>query len=256
MRAPLLAAAAIVLLAAALPAQQGNARVIMGATTAQPVARVYRQALDVMRGVGYTPDILLLDQAIGANHPVVLGKGKSPTVAQLMFERKGDSTSIRAEAVAVDASGERRCETEECTAHAVEATIELLSRLVEALDSLRPEPRTAADSLREAKAYGYAPERPIRVGGGAESGVANERAYLASLRGPGGEAVSFLRIGSCCPFAPPGGAEKTARIDAYEVTYAGLAKPVVLYVDIYAAADGGLVPAGFTRAPDIPAPST
>lgn len=139
---------------------------------------------------------------------------------------------------------------------AMAGAVSIVGRLKAALDSLPPLPRTAADSLREAKSFGYAPEAPIRVGGGVEDGARKERAYLSSLRGPGGEAVSFVRIGSCCPFVPPGGDQPTARIDAYEVTYPGLAKPVVLYMDVYAAADGGLVPADFTRAPDLPAPST
>jgi len=175
---------------------------------------------------------------------------KTPTMAKVYFEARGDSTGVRVEVAAVDAGRQAPCGSEECTAGATAAAVSVMGALAAALDSLPPQPRTSADSLREAKSYGYSPENPVRVGGGTvqSGGAAREHAYLRALRGPGGEEVRYRRLGSCCPFIPPGGAEATARIDAYEVTYPGQAAPVVLFFDIYHDPDLAGPPAGFTRA--------
>jgi hypothetical protein len=94
--------------------------------------------------------------------------------------------------------------------------------------------------------YGVSETNPILVGGlGGSNRAANEDAYLARLRGPAGEPVSHRRLGSCCVFPTPnphygvGGA-----LDRVEVTYPGLAEPVVLYLNAY---DPGepRAPAGF-----------
>lgn len=123
------------------------------------------------------------------------------------------------------------------------------AQLDSALKRVKPSPRTVADSLAEAKAFGYAPENPIRVGGRSpQEGGLNQRRYLSLLRGPAGEPVTYLRLGSCCEFATPHGIEGSGMLDAYEVQYPGLAKPITLYMDMYTppAASQGL-PLGFTR---------
>ena len=93
--------------------------------------------------------------------------------------------------------------------------------------------------------YGLTEKNPIRVGSGPEA----ERAYLSSLRGPHGETVQYERKGSCCSFKTPnawvGG---KALLDMYHVTFEGLAKPIVLYVDMYDY-EQPLVPVGLTKAP-------
>jgi hypothetical protein len=81
----------------------------------------------------------------------------------------------------------------------------------------------------------------------AERGPLAERLFLSALRGPKGEEIQFTRQGSCCPFETPGSDLGTGLLDVYEVTYPGLEKPLVLYLNMY---DKGevLVPAGFTSA--------
>jgi hypothetical protein len=102
--------------------------------------------------------------------------------------------------------------------------------------------------------YGYSEEAPIKVGGIAEDrGPENERRYLEALRGPRGQKVLFKRLGCCCPFVTPepiNGLDKilgfgTGLLDVYEVTHAGLRKPVRLYLDMYES-DRLLAPQGFT----------
>lgn len=91
-------------------------------------------------------------------------------------------------------------------------------------------------------AYGLTEKNPIKVGGLSER---NEAEYLNGLRGPSGEPIEYERLGSCCPFKTPNAMiENVGLLDAFRVTYAGQAKPSVLYIDFYD--DGPLyVPVGF-----------
>ena len=93
--------------------------------------------------------------------------------------------------------------------------------------------------------YGYTEKNPIKVGGSVQGGAANERRYLNALLGPNGEKIEYVRRGSCCMFKTPNGISGTGLLDAYEVKYAGLDKPIVLYVNMY---DYGYLkaPKGFT----------
>jgi hypothetical protein len=262
-RAPALALLATLALAAALPAQKEGGEAARGGMAVSvvvdhPVGRVYRRAIDVMHAAGYRALVMHQNEMLLTPEPVVVpaATGQTPTMAQITFEARGDSTKIQVQVVPMDTKRKTRCATAPCNASALMLGMSLVRPLTSGLDSLPPEPRTAADSLRDAKAYGYAPENPVRVGGGRESGVLNQRAFLRSLRGPGGEAVGFFRLGSCCPFTAPGETQALARIDAYEVTYPGLPKPVLLYFDIYEDADRAGPPHGFTRAPEAAGPST
>jgi hypothetical protein len=115
-----------------------------------------------------------------------------------------------------------------------------------AMDALPPG-AGAPDPREETDEYGYGRRNPVPVSGDPENGVASQRRWLDRLRGPGGEPVRYRRLGSCCEFRR-GGVQ--GRLDAYEVTHEGLAKPVVLFLDMYAA-PGGVPdpPEGFTAAP-------
>jgi len=97
--------------------------------------------------------------------------------------------------------------------------------------------------------YGVSETNPILVGGlGAPNKAANERAYLMRLRGPAGQPVSYRRLGSCCFFPTPNPHYgDSGLLDRYEVTYPGLAEPVVLYLNMYDPGDV-LAPAGFVLA--------
>jgi len=76
-------------------------------------------------------------------------------------------------------------------------------------------------------AYGLEPGDPIKVGGGPRDGPARERAYLSALRGPAGEGLRVVRLGTTM------GADKETILDLYEITYAGLAAPLRLFLDEY-----------------------
>ncbi|WP_299679818.1 hypothetical protein [uncultured Dokdonia sp.] len=82
--------------------------------------------------------------------------------------------------------------------------------------------------------YGYSEKNPIKIGGGFSSGARNEKRYFASLAGPNGETVHFVRLGSCCGYesenATLGG---IALLDKYELTYEGLKKPLIFYISLY-----------------------
>ena len=79
--------------------------------------------------------------------------------------------------------------------------------------------------------YGYTEKNPVKVGGGM-NGPANERKYLNSLTGPNGEEIKYERKGSCCQFETPNGFMGGGMLDRYEVTYRGLPKPIIIYINI------------------------
>lgn len=74
--------------------------------------------------------------------------------------------------------------------------------------------------------YGYTRDRAIQVGGSPMYGAARQRRYLDMLRGPEGQRVTYKRTGQ------DRDADGTI-LDAYEVTYEGLEKPVTLFLDWY-----------------------
>ena len=97
------------------------------------------------------------------------------------------------------------------------------------------------------KSYGYTEKNPICVGNKNEmGGPADERSFLNSLSGPNGETIRYNRTGSCCPFKTKNGlVGGSGMLDIYEVSYAGLKQPVLLYINMY---DAGPIaaPVGFT----------
>lgn len=104
----------------------------------------------------------------------------------------------------------------------------------------------SACPVSDEQAFATTKEHAVQVGGGAASVAARERRYLDALRGPGGEPLQFKRTGSM----PLGPNDRTI-LDAYEVTYAGLDKPIVLYLDAYHYDDGLKAPKGFICAVPI-----
>lgn len=81
-----------------------------------------------------------------------------------------------------------------------------------------------------------------QVGGGAIYAASRERRYLDALRGPGGEPLEYKRRGSL-PLDPSG--RDATILDAYEVTYPGIAQPATLYLDAYHFDDALVAPKGF-----------
>lgn len=95
------------------------------------------------------------------------------------------------------------------------------------------------------KTYGYTKENPIMVGGGSE-GPKNERRFLNALAGPNGEILKYNRLGSCHPFKTQNGVfGNTGMLDKYSITYKGLKKEIILYINMYDS-DTLKVPVGFT----------
>ena len=63
------------------------------------------------------------------------------------------------------------------------------------------------------------------------------------MTGPSGEEIKYYRIGSCCPFRTKN-SEWGGMLDMYNITYQGLEKDIVLYINMYDS-DTLKVPVGF-----------
>ena len=85
--------------------------------------------------------------------------------------------------------------------------------------------------------YAFTQANAVRVGGGAFGGPGRANAYLDTLLGPAGQAVTYERIGSA-PF-------DDTILDIYRLSYAGMAQPADIYIDQYAF-ETLYAPAGFT----------
>lgn len=96
------------------------------------------------------------------------------------------------------------------------------------------------DGLSVHEGYGLSEKSAIKVAGMAGSGPGSERAYLNMLCGPDGEKIKYRRTGSCCHFNSPN--SPFAMLDMYEVTYDGLDKPVIVYLNMYDPPEGRLIP--------------
>lgn len=89
------------------------------------------------------------------------------------------------------------------------------------------------DEVSTDDTYGYTEKNPIKVGGMATR-ASNELKFLNALQGPNGEKIKFNRLGSCCSFKTKNALiGKTGLLDKYEITYAGLDKPTILYINAY-----------------------
>lgn len=109
------------------------------------------------------------------------------------------------------------------------------------------EPTDSACPVSVDESYGYTPENPIRVGGDAFGGPFRERIYLDNLRGLSFETVAYERLGS--------EDNENTILDIYELSYAGLSQPAILYIDEYSYSEPA-APFGFKCAQpfDLPPP--
>lgn len=82
------------------------------------------------------------------------------------------------------------------------------------------------------KTYGYTAKNPIMVGG-MNQGPLNELRFLNALAGPNGEMLQYHRMGSCCPFNTENSTLGGGMLDQFSVTYEGLEKSLVLYLNMY-----------------------
>jgi TPR repeat protein len=85
------------------------------------------------------------------------------------------------------------------------------------------------DTISADARYGFDKTRPIKTGLGFET----EWQYLNALRGPKGEVVHYQRLGYCCAFDTDAAASGKGFLDQYALTYAGLAKPFILYLNMF-----------------------
>ena len=95
-------------------------------------------------------------------------------------------------------------------------------------------------------AYAYSEKAPVMVGGGFGSGSKRTYRFLNALRGPNGEAVTYSRVGTCCPFKSPNSPfDGEALLEVFAIRYAGQDHAQRLYFNWY---DEGevLVPLGLT----------
>ena len=76
--------------------------------------------------------------------------------------------------------------------------------------------------------YGVSEKNAIKVGG---RSPANERAYLDQLAGPNGEAITYQRTQSCCPFDSPNALFGQGLLDVYLVSWKG--GKVKIYINMY-----------------------
>jgi len=91
-------------------------------------------------------------------------------------------------------------------------------------------------------AYGMSAANPIKVGLDAATGPARQLQYLTALRGPGGQAVQYRRVGTA--------SSAGTIFDVYDLAYAGLPVSVRLYLDSYHY-DPPTAPQGFICGVDI-----
>jgi hypothetical protein len=114
--------------------------------------------------------------------------------------------------------------------------IVLLSQIIGcATTSKEPLSAEAFNMTSKDLTYGYTQENPIELGGFLR-GTKYEGAhiqYFESLLGPKGEEVSVKRLGSCCEFLDDSMPFGGGLLDMYQLTYEGISKPVVIYVNLY-----------------------
>jgi TonB-like protein len=108
------------------------------------------------------------------------------------------------------------------------------------------QPASSSCPVADDPAFATSQGQPVQVGGGAMFVAARERRYLDALRGPTGEQVQYKRTRT----TRVEGDDRTI-LDVYEVTYAGLEKPAVLYLDAYHFDDALKAPKGFVCAVPI-----
>ncbi len=70
-------------------------------------------------------------------------------------------------------------------------------------------------------AYGFTEETPVKVGGGYGGGIESTYRFLNALRGPRGEVVHYVRVGTCCSFKTKNSPFGEESLEVYEISYEG-----------------------------------
>ena len=84
------------------------------------------------------------------------------------------------------------------------------------------------------KNYGYDQDYPVNLGfSPPKTGDLNVKRFFGALTGPNGEAIIYKKTDTCCPFPTRKDDMGAGLLDIYEVTWKGLDKPKVIYINIY-----------------------
>jgi hypothetical protein len=84
------------------------------------------------------------------------------------------------------------------------------------------------------KRYGYDKDYPINIFyRGTKDDTINQQRFLKALAGPNGEAITFSKLESCCPFPSKNTEMGAGFLDVYEIKWEGQKKPILLYLNIY-----------------------
>ena len=82
------------------------------------------------------------------------------------------------------------------------------------------------------KKYGYNQDYPVNVGfTSMDEGYNNQVRFLNALAGPHGEQIKFEKKDACCPFPTKKTDMGAGTIDIFEVSWNGLPKPIILYIN-------------------------
>jgi len=82
--------------------------------------------------------------------------------------------------------------------------------------------------------YGYDADYPVNLGFmPIQSAEINVKRYFGALSGPNGEAVTYKKVDSCCPFPSEKNDMGAGILDIYEVTWDGLTEPKRIYINLY-----------------------
>lgn len=84
------------------------------------------------------------------------------------------------------------------------------------------------------KKYGYNKDYPINIFyRGTKNDTINQKYFLNALAGPKGEKITFTKLENCCPFPTKTSEMGAGFLDVYELKWAGLKTPIILYLNIY-----------------------
>jgi len=84
------------------------------------------------------------------------------------------------------------------------------------------------------KKYGYNPDYPVNLFfRNTTNDSINQKRFLNALAGPQGQAITYKKLESCCPFPTKRTEMGAGFLDVYELYWLGQEKRVKLYLNMY-----------------------
>ena len=84
------------------------------------------------------------------------------------------------------------------------------------------------------KKYGYDKDYPVNIFyKGTKNDTINQKYFMNALAGPKGEKITYKKLENCCPFPTKTSDMGAGFLDVYELSWEGLKKPIILYLNIY-----------------------